>query len=66
LVQWTLLNNLSELGQNLNFDISSVIGQEITTDYGRIDFVLANSNNQHRIVELETLLDNKSKLDFKH
>ena len=64
LVQWTLLNNLSELGQNLNFDISSVIGQEITTDYGRIDFVLANCNNQHRIVELETLLDNKSKLDY--
>ncbi len=36
LVQWTLLNNLSELGQNLDFDISSVIGQEITTEYGRI------------------------------
>ncbi len=64
LVQWTLLNNPSNLGEFLNFDISKIIGQEITTDFGRIDFVLSNSNNKHLVVELETELDSKSKLDY--
>jgi len=40
LVQWTLLNNLAFLGRCLNFRIASKIGQEITTDFGRIDFVM--------------------------
>ena len=43
LVQWTLLNNPNSLGEVLHFDISKIIGQEITTDFGRIDFVLANN-----------------------
>lgn len=64
LVQWTLLNNPPELSSLLNFDISRIIGQEITTDFGRIDFVLANSDNKHLIVELETTLDNKAKLNY--
>jgi hypothetical protein len=64
LVQWTLLNNPHNLGQSLNFDIAKIIGQEITTDFGRIDFVLSNSQNKHLIVELETELDNKTKLDY--
>jgi len=64
LVQWTLLNNPSNLGEFLNFDIAKIIGQEITTDFGRIDFILSNSNNKHLVVELETELDSKSKLDY--
>ncbi len=64
LVQWTLMNNLHKLGQALKFDIAKIIGQEITTDFGRIDFVLCNSQNRHLIVELETELNNKSKLDY--
>ncbi len=64
LVQWTLLNNPSFLGNYLNFDFAKVIGQEITTDFGRIDFVLANSENKHLIVELETILNSKSKIDY--
>jgi hypothetical protein len=64
LVQWTLLNNPYNLGQTLHFDISKIIGQEITTDFGRIDFVLSNSQNRHLIVELETQLNNKTKLDY--
>ncbi|MBK8472159.1 MAG: hypothetical protein IPL33_08285 [Sphingobacteriales bacterium] len=64
LVQWTFLNNPSELGRMLNFKIAKIIGQEITTDFGRIDFVLANTENRHLVVELETVLDQKHKMDY--
>ena len=64
LVQWTLLNNQKYLGQLLDFDISKTIGQEITTDFGRIDFILSNIKGTHLIVELETLLNNKNKLNY--
>ena len=40
LVQWTLLNNIDYLSEALNFKIASKRGQEITTDYGRIDFIV--------------------------
>ena len=64
LVQWTFLNSLNQLGQILDFNIAKIIGQEITTDFGRIDFVLSNSENKHLVVELETVLDSKSKMDY--
>ncbi len=64
LVQWTFLNNPPHLGNYLHFDIAKIIGQEITTDYGRIDFVVANNENRHLVVELETALDSKSKIDY--
>ena len=64
LVQWTLLNNLDELSKYLNFEFAKIIGQEITTDFGRIDFVLSNTENRHLVVELETALDSKAKMDY--
>jgi hypothetical protein len=64
LVQWTLLNNPNFLGNALKFPHAKTVGQEITTDFGRIDFILANSQGKHLVVELETLLDNKTKLDY--
>ncbi len=64
LVQWTLLNNLDFLGKSLDFSIASKKGQEITTDFGRIDFIVEDFNKNQLIVELETLLDNKNKLDY--
>ena len=64
LVQWTLLNNLDFLGKCLNVRIASKIGQEITTDFGRIDFVVEDTGRNQLIVELETILDNKPKLDY--
>lgn len=64
LVQWTLLNNAAVLANVLQFDIAKIIGQEITTDFGRLDFVLANNSGKHWIVELETAIDSKSKLDY--
>jgi len=64
LVQWTLLQNLEVLSESLNFDIVKKIGQEITTDFGRIDFILEDNKQQQLIVELETILDSKSKQDY--
>ncbi|MDP8226283.1 MAG: hypothetical protein P9L89_01395 [Candidatus Celaenobacter polaris] len=64
LVQWTLLNNLKFLGKSLNFKIATKKGQEITTDFGRIDFILEDSNKNQLIVELETILNAKNKLQY--
>jgi hypothetical protein len=64
LVQWTLLKNLDFLGKCLNFRIASKVGQEITTDFGRIDFIVKDFSNNHLVVELETILDTKPKLDY--
>ena len=59
LVQWTLLNNIDYLSEALNFEIASKRGQEITTDYGRIDFIVEDYQKKQLIVELETILNSK-------
>lgn len=64
LVQWTLLNNIQQLGSMLNFQIAKTIGQEITTEFGRIDFILEDNKNHYHVVELETVLNSNSKLDY--
>ncbi len=64
LVQWTLLQNLDFLSKSLDFPISLKKGQEITTDFGRIDFILEDQNKNQLIVELETWLDTKNKRDY--
>lgn len=64
LVQWTLLNNLDFLSYSLNYEISSKVGQEITTDFGRIDFIVENFERNKLVVELETIIGNKSKLNY--
>jgi hypothetical protein len=48
----------------LNFKIASKIGQEIGTDFGRIDFVVEDFSRNQLIVELETILDTKPKLEY--
>jgi DNA-binding sugar fermentation-stimulating protein len=64
LVQWTLLNNRKSLSDYLDFNVATILGQEITTDFGRIDFVLEDHTNKQLVVELETTLNTKSKLDY--
>jgi len=64
LVQWTLLKNLDFLSKQLDFKIASKGGQEITTDFGRIDFILENQKKNQLIVELETLLDARNKREY--
>ncbi len=64
LVQWTLLNNKAYLSKCLHFSFSKKVGQEISTDFGRIDFILENNKGQHLVVELETTLNSSDKLDY--
>lgn len=64
LVQWTLLQNLDFLSKSLDFPIAFKKGQEITTDFGRIDFILENRQKSQLIVELETVLDAKNKREY--
>ncbi|MDN5353863.1 MAG: hypothetical protein PWQ09_619 [Candidatus Cloacimonadota bacterium] len=64
LVQWTLLNNENYLEKRLQFPFSRKVGQEISTDFGRIDFILENTNQQQLIVELETVLNTSNKLNY--
>lgn len=64
LVQWTLLNNQKYLAEYLDFNFSTILGQEISTDFGRIDFVVKNNLNESIVVELETILNTKRKLDY--
>lgn len=64
LVQWTLLNNKAFLSECLEFPFARKVGQEITTDFGRIDFILENNKQQHLVVELETLLNSTDKLNY--
>lgn len=63
LVRWTLLHNLEFLSKTLDFPIAVKKGQEVSCDFGRIDFVLEDYQKRELIVELETLLNNKNKLD---
>ncbi|MER3524632.1 MAG: hypothetical protein C4326_11370 [Ignavibacteria bacterium] len=63
LVRWTLRNNLDFLKESLDFPIAAMNGQEISSEFGRIDFILEDFNKRELIVELETVLDSKSKLD---
>ena len=64
LVQWTLLNNLNDLSKYLNFKIASKKAQELTTEFGRIDFIVEGYQNNQLLVELETTLNDKSKLNY--
>lgn len=60
LVQWTLLNNQKYLAEFLDFNFSTILGQEISTDFGRIDFVVKNNSDKSLVVELETVLNSFS------
>jgi hypothetical protein len=64
LVQWTLLQNLDFLSKSLDFPIHTKKGQEISTNFGRIDFILENNRQHQLIVELETILDAQNKRNY--
>lgn len=64
LVQWTLLNNLDDLSKYLDFKIATKKAQELSTDFGRIDFILEGYKSNHLLVELETTLNERSKLNY--
>lgn len=64
LVQWTLLHNLDFLSHLLDFKIALKKGQEITTDFGKIDFIVESYGREQLIVELETILNAKHKREY--
>src|SRR3989344_7980205 len=63
LVQWTLLRDMEYLKKKLGFDIKRKVVEEYNTEEGRLDFVLESEKNLI-VVELETSINNKNKLDF--
>ena len=61
LVQWVLMREPEYLQSKLRFDLKKRIGAELTTDYGRLDFVYETNKNEILVVEVETGIDSESK-----
>lgn len=57
LVQWALLREENYLRQCLNLSLARKLAEELTTDFGRIDFAYELSDGRVAIVELETAID---------
>jgi len=64
LVEWTLLREQNYLNKCLGLGIKKKIFQQYSTEYGRIDFAHELNDGRIAITELETIIDNKSKLEY--
>jgi hypothetical protein len=64
LVEWTLLREQNYLNQCLGLGVKKKIFQQYSTEYGRIDFAHELNDGRIAITELETVIDNKSKLEY--
>lgn len=64
LIQWTLLHNVPYLSKKLGFLIRKKVGQEISFEAGRIDFILEDSKTIRYLIELETIINSRAKLDY--
>src|SRR3990172_3501011 len=64
LVEWTLLREQDYLNKCLGLNVKKKIFQQYSTEYGRIDFAHELSDGSIAITELETIIDNKSKLEY--
>ena len=62
LVQWVLLKDQEYLAKILNLRLSMCLGTEITTRYGRVDFMFRVGDQKLLVIELETGIDSTSKL----
>lgn len=62
LVQWTLLKDQQYFSKILNLPLNRCLGTEITTKYGRVDFMFNTHKKGLLVVELETGIDSASKL----
>ncbi len=63
-VEWTLLREQDYLKKCLGLDIKRKLFQQYSTEYGRIDFAHELSGNRIVITELETIIDQRAKLDY--
>ncbi|MDR2127163.1 MAG: hypothetical protein LBP63_10075 [Prevotellaceae bacterium] len=64
LVEWTLLREQKYLNKCLGLGVKKKIFQQYSTEYGRIDFAHELNDGRIAITELETVIDNKSKLEY--
>lgn len=64
LVEWTLLREQSYLRKCLGLNIKRKLFQQYSTEYGRIDFAHELYDGSIAITELETSIDNNSKLEY--
>jgi len=64
LVEWTLLREQNYLNKCLGLSVKKKIFQQYSTEYGRIDFAHELNDGRIAITELETVIDNKSKLEY--
>jgi hypothetical protein len=64
LVEWTLLREQSYLKKCLGLDLKRKLFQQYSTEYGRIDFAHELPGERILITELETVVDQRSKLDY--
>jgi len=63
LVQWVLLRRPEYLQQKLGFELERKLGENYTTEQGRIDFVF-ETKSEILIIELETGINNKAKFEY--
>jgi hypothetical protein len=63
LVQWVLLRRPEYLQEKLGFGLGRKLGENYTTEQGRIDFAF-ETRNEILVVELETGINNKAKFEY--
>lgn len=63
LVQWTLLRRPEYLADRLGVNLKRKLGENYTTDQGRIDFAFETEDST-LVVELETSLESKAQYDY--
>lgn len=64
LVEWTLLREQDYLKKCLDLPIKRKLFQQYSTEYGRIDFAHELTDGSIAITELETVVDNRAKLEY--
>jgi len=64
LVEWALLREQNYLQKCISLPLERKICQQYTTEYGRVDFAHKIKNDGFLVTELETKIDNKSKLMY--
>ncbi len=62
LAQWVLLKDQKYFSNLLGVSLEKCLGTEVTTQFGRVDFLYRTFDNGLLVVELETGIDNCAKL----
>ncbi len=63
IIQWVLLKRPEYLQEKLGFELRRKLGENYTTEQGRIDFAF-ETNNEILVVELEAAINNKAKFEY--